>query len=159
MIILRIKHFVDPDRKFVTPVPFPLPTGGEDLPLRFVLVGENVKKGQKPTKFMKERDERIRVCDGPWKTAYKSVMKSIKSGFIYTDRLPEEHTHYYPEDSTKDMYYVSKDINPNDRLMYEVYRPKIIKDENGNDIVSIKVRLVHCSGHTHRDGKKFSKTE
>ena len=159
MIVLRTKKFVDGNSRFVEPTPFPFPPGSKNLKVIYKCVGENAETGQKPTKFMKERDERIRVCDGPWKTAYKSVMKSIKSGFIYTDRLPEERTHYYPEDSTKDMYYVSKDINPNDRLMYEVYRPKIIKDEDGNDIVSIKVRLVHCSGHTHRDGKKFSKTE
>ena len=159
MIILRVKNFVEEDDRFIVPHPFPLPPGGEKFSVRYEVVGENVEKGSKPTKFMKERDERIKLGGSPWKKAYKSVMKSIKSGYIYIDGVVGERTHYYPDESTNDIYYVSKDINGNDRLMYDVHRPEIREVENGEKVVVIEIHLRYCSGHTHRDGKKFSKTE
>lgn len=160
MIILRTKHFVDPDKKFVTPIPFPLPPGGEDLPFVVAVIGENVPKGHPPTKFMKERDKMIKLGGKAWKNNYSPVLKSIKQGYVYEDRLPGERTHYYPDDSEKGKrYYVSKDINPNDRLMYDVYAPEIRKDKNGNDIVVQEVHLLHCSGHIDRKGKRFSETQ
>lgn len=159
MIVLRTKRFADEEDKFLVPRPFELPPGGKGLPIYYDVVGENVEKGQKPTTFMKERDERIKVCDGPWKDSYKPVLKSIKMGFIYSDRDPKERTHYYPDEGTNDIYYVSKDINGNDRLMYDIHKPVIEKTASGDDVVIIKIQLRYCSGHTHRNGKKFSETQ
>ncbi len=38
--------------------------------------------------------------------------------------------------------------------MYDIYAPELIINEEGNLII-IKIVLLHCIGHTHRNGKKI----
>lgn len=59
---------------------------------------------------------------------------------MYEDCDSSERTHYYPSESSPDRYYISKDINPNDRLMYDLYKPKLIEIE-GEQCVVIRVVL------------------
>lgn len=86
----------------------------------------------------------------------KIVQKDFKEGAIYEDGNGRKtRTHYYPEESTKYRLYCSKDINGSDRLMYEIFAPKL-EEIDGKLVIVTEVILRFCSGHTHKNGKKFS---
>ena len=95
-----------------------------------------------------------------WRKDVKRVRKEISDGYTNEDRNPGTTlTHYYPSESIPGKrYYVSKNINGNDRLMYDIYAPRLIQMEEGKDpVIYYKIELKFCIGHTHRSGKKFSK--
>ena len=94
-----------------------------------------------------------------WRKDVKRVRKEIAQGYTHKDRNPGTTlTHYYPSESIPGKrYYVSKNINGNDRLMYDIYAPELAYlNDNKEPIVYYKVNLKFCIGHTHRSGKKFS---
>lgn len=66
-----------------------------------------------------------------WRKDLKKVRKEITDGYIFDDRVQGTTlTHYYPSESEPGKrYYVSKFINGSDRLMYNIYAPKLIKME------------------------------
>lgn len=44
--------------------------------------------------------------------------------------------------------------------MYDIYAPELtIDEETGEKCIYQKIILLHCIGHTHRNGKKFSEQE
>ena len=146
MLIRRIKKFTDREDSHISPPPF-LPYR-KDVPVKL-----DIKSTKEFEKEWASRSTQSRE----WTKEAKRVRNSIKSGYIYSDGNPSEHTHYYKDESTGTMYYVSKDINSNDGLMYSIYAPEPIFDENNNlTEFIIKIRLLFCTGHTHRNGKKFS---
>lgn len=148
MIILRHKLFVDSGDKFVTPSPFPINSEWRNYPIRFIVI-DNVSSYQ--------RDYKSRQISSEWRKAVRTLRNAIKLGYIYSDHDPSERTHYYPDESETGRYYLSKDINPNDRLMYDVYKPELVEDpETGGKFIQIKIIFRFCAGHTHRSGKKFS---
>lgn len=157
MIVLRNKDFVekseDYDDKFVVPMPFPINP-------EWVKAGYSLKIEIDDDSKSYQRDYNTRKMSEVWRKDIKKVRHSLKEGFIYNDKDPKERTHYYPKDSGPKRYYVSKDINPTDRLMYDLHAPKLYTDkETGETYIQIKVALLFCSGHTKRDGKKFSEIE
>lgn len=147
MIVRRTKHFVDREDRFYKPTPFDINPKWENYPSGVVI---NTTK-----EFDKEYEQRAKLSS-VWKQRVRSLRRSLVENNIYDDKEPSEMTHYYKEESTNKRYYVSKDINSNDRLMYDVREPYLDKDENGDPVVITEVTLRHCTGHTHRDGKKFS---
>lgn len=89
----------------------------------------------------------------------KKVRKEITDRYIFEDKISGTTlTHYYPSESEPGKrYYISKFINGSDRLMYNIYAPRLIQIEEGKDpIIYYKIELKFCIGHTHYNGRKFS---
>ena len=76
----------------------------------------------------------------------EELKRSIRGGFLYTDRVEGESTHPFNKKCTSNMHTLTKDINGYDRLGYEVYSP-IETDVNPEIPVEIPVRLISRSGH------------
>lgn len=157
MIVLRNKTFVEKDDnydKFVLPKPFPI---NQD----WIKAGYSIKIEVDDNSKSYQKDYKSREISEEWRKAVKKIRRSIKSGHIYDDGDSSERTHYYPADSKPGKrYYVSKDINPNDRLMYDLHAPILYTNpKTGETYIQLKVALLFCAGHTKRNGKKFSETQ
>lgn len=154
MILLRKnKLFVDREENdsFQQPKPFPIDSSwiSAEYPVKVVIEDSSSSY---------QRDYKSRQMSPEWRKEIKNLRRKIKAGYMYEDCDSSERTHYYPSESSPDRYYISKDINPNDRLMYDLYKPKLIEIE-GEQCVVIRVVLRYCAGHTHRNGKKFSQVD
>lgn len=149
MKILRQKIFVEESERFIEPPAFPIDSDWEKYPLKIKIEESNSYK----------KDYKSREHFKIFRDQVKEVRKSIKKGYIYTDLNPKEKTHYYKSDSIPEkLLYVSKNINLQDRLMYEIYAPELIEGEGEDSFIQILIKLRFCSGHTTRKGKKFSET-
>ena len=152
MIVFKQKQYVVPgEEKFVRPTPFPIPNTWIGYRVNLNIVESDSYKN--------ELKQRISPIWKEWRKDLKRTRREISEGFIYQDKtVGSSDTHYYPSESESDKrYYTSKSINGGDRLMYDIYAPELIINEEGNLII-IKIVLLHCIGHTHRNGKKFSET-
>ena len=155
MITFRQKQYVIPsEEKFVKPNPFNIPNEVVNYKFEFKIIESESYKRE-----LKSREGTIWK---EWRKDLKRVRKELSSYYIYDDDLKNygiSKTHYYPSESVSGKrYYVSKNINGNDRLMYDIYAPEIAIDEDTKEkCLYQKVVLLHCIGHTHRNGKKFSK--
>ena len=154
MITFKQKTYVVPEEdRFVTPDPFVIPREWEEYQYKPEII--------ELSSYKREVNSRTGPMWKEWRANLKRIRKEIHDLYFYEDdprsRVSSD-THYYPSESEAGKrYYTSKSINGTDRLMYDVYSPILIKDPNTGDIViSQKITLNFCIGHTHRNGKKFS---
>lgn len=157
MIIFKQKQYVIPEEeRFVKPTPFIIPNKWIDYKFEF----EIIESGS----YKKEANLRSGPIWKEWRKDLKRARKEISNYHIYDDS-PENNeiskTHYYPSESIQNKrYYTSKNINGGDRLMYDIYAPELtIDEETGEKCIYQKIVPLHCIGHTHRNGRKFSKQE
>lgn len=155
MITFKQKQYVIPEEeRFVKPEPFRIPNEWSIYGIKI-----DVKEAGSYTNEVKQRKDSIWT---EWRKDLKRIRKEISDGYIYKDKYSNSSdTHYYPSESEfGKRYYTSKSINGGDRLMYDIYAPELItSSEMNKSIVVIKVILRYCIGHTHRNGRKFSKQE
>lgn len=157
MIISKQKQYVIPEEeRFVKPSPFIIPNEWIDYKFEF----EIIESGS----YKKETNLRSGPIWKEWRKDLKRIRKELSNYHIYDDS-PENgeisKTHYYPSESIPGKrYYTSKNINGGDRLMYDIYAPELtIDEETGEKCIYQKIILLHCIGHTHRNGRKFSEQE
>ena len=77
----------------------------------------------------------------------KRLRRDILESHIYDDGPAGGDTHFLSDFSHKDSHVLSKKINEVDRLNYRIYRPTLIKNQDGTYDYSVKVVLESCSGH------------
>lgn len=154
MITFKQKNYVIPEEeRFVKPRPFPIPDEWKQYEFRMEIV--------ELSSYKREVNSRTGSMWKEWRTNLKRVRKEIKEKHVYDDdpksRIPSD-THYYPAESEeRRRYYTSKSINGTDRLMYDVYSPRLTKDLETEEMYILQlITLNFCIGHTHRNGKKFS---
>lgn len=154
MITFKQKTYVVPsEERYVQPIPFNIPR--EWMEYRFDLSIRELSS------YTREVNSRVGPMWKEWRKNLKRIRKEIKEYNIYQDAPgsnPPSDTHYYPSESEAGKrYYTSKSINGTDRLMYDIYSPKLIQNpDTGEFYVEQIVTLNFCIGHTHRNGKKFS---
>ena len=154
MILFKQKQYVIPEEeRFVKPTPFQINSEWLDYNFEFEIIEADSYKN--------ELKQRISPIWKEWRKDLKRIRKEITTYHIYDDD-PKNHivsdTHYYPSESEiRKRYYTSKSINGTDRLMYDIYAPELtVDEETGEQTIYQKIVLLHCIGHTHRNGKKFS---
>ena len=85
----------------------------------------------------------------------KNLRKDLKNGRLYTDGQPDSNTHWIGEEKDlKKKHYMSKDIDNHNRLTYDIYKPILEKDEDGEICYRVNVSLVFCTDHKYRDTRK-----
>ena len=155
MIIFKQKQYVIPEEeRFVKPAPFRIPNDCDIFRMDIIESGS----------YERELKSRSGPMWSEWLKDLRRARKEIKKGYIYDDNpenLEISKTHYYPSESELGKrYYTSKNINGGDRLMYDIYAPELtIDEETGEKCIYQKIILLHCIGHTHRNGRKFSEQE
>ena len=86
----------------------------------------------------------------------RKIKKSIENNpyNLYNDDpdIENERTHSLEQFSKKDIQVWSKDISTVDRFLYDVHRPRLIKEERR---VVIDVRIQNLSDHKYK-GKHYS---
>ena len=95
------------------------------------------------------------------KDTIKKLKKDLLDGFLYTDGPNGGDTHFLRDVSKlREELVFSKCINTFDRLNYRIYKPIISTDsKTNNSIITIKVQIESCKGHTYRSGKTYSDAE
>ena len=151
MITFKQKNYVIPEEeRFVKPRPFPIPDEWKQYEFRMEIV---------ELSSYKEKSTLGQDLCGKNGELILNVLekKSKKNTFTMMTQKAEFHLiHIIIRQRVRKGEDI-KSINGTDRLMYDIYNPRLTKDPETEEMYILQlITLNFCIGHTHRNGKKFS---